>query len=90
MVDACTSGRVIDAPILHRPGARYHWPMTRKSAGLLMFWRAADGEMEVLLVHPGGPFWARKGAGAWKIPKREYDDAEEALAAANGCCGMSV
>jgi predicted NUDIX family NTP pyrophosphohydrolase len=56
--------------------------MTTKSAGLLMFRRAADGEVEVLLVHPGGPFWARKDAGAWTIPKGEYDDSEEALAAA--------
>ena len=47
-----------------------------------MFRRAADGEVEVLLVHPGGPFWARKDAGAWTIPKGEYDDSEEALAAA--------
>jgi len=56
--------------------------MTRKSAGLLMFRRAAGGEVEVLLAHPGGPFWARKDAGAWTIPKGEYDDAEEAIAAA--------
>ena len=41
-----------------------------KSAGLLMFRRAADGEVEVLLAHPGGPFWARKDAGAWTIPER--------------------
>ena len=53
-----------------------------KSAGLLMFRRAADGEVEVLLAHPGGPFWARKDAGAWTIPKGEHDDVEEALAAA--------
>jgi predicted NUDIX family NTP pyrophosphohydrolase len=37
---------------------------------------------EVLLVHPGGPFWARRDAGAWSIPKGEYDDGEDALAAA--------
>ena len=47
-----------------------------------MFRHAADGEVEVLLVHPGGPFWARKDAGAWTIPKGEHDDAEEALATA--------
>jgi predicted NUDIX family NTP pyrophosphohydrolase len=38
--------------------------------------------LEVLLVHPGGPFWARKDLGAWSIPKGEYGDAEDALAAA--------
>jgi predicted NUDIX family NTP pyrophosphohydrolase len=55
---------------------------SRKSAGLLMFRRAADGNVEVLLAHPGGPFWARKDAGAWTIPKGEHDSSEEALAAA--------
>ena len=47
-----------------------------------MFRRAADGNVEVLLAHPGGPFWARKDAGAWTIPKGEHDSSEEALAAA--------
>ena len=47
-----------------------------------MFRRAADGNVEVLLAHPGGPFWARKDAGAWTIPKGEHDGSEEALAAA--------
>jgi predicted NUDIX family NTP pyrophosphohydrolase len=37
---------------------------------------------EVLLVHPGGPFWARRDAGAWSIPKGEYDDGEDAEVAA--------
>src|SRR6476619_1172960 len=55
---------------------------TRKSAGLLMFRRAAGGKVEVLLAHPGGPFWAGKDAGAWTIPKGEYDDTEQAIAAA--------
>jgi len=55
---------------------------TRKSAGLLMFRRAADGNVQVLLAHPGGPFWARKDAGAWTIPKGEHDGSEEALATA--------
>jgi predicted NUDIX family NTP pyrophosphohydrolase len=40
------------------------------------------GELLVLLVHPGGPFWAKKDLGAWSIPKGEYDDAEEPEAAA--------
>ena len=41
-----------------------------------------DGEREVLLVHPGGPFWARKDAGAWSIPKGEYDEGEDPRACA--------
>src|SRR5262245_41237801 len=55
--------------------------MAKKSAGLLMF-RRARGRLEVLLVHPGGPFWARKDLGAWTIPKGEYDETEDSLAAA--------
>ena len=49
------------------------------SAGILLFRRHP---LEVLLVHPGGPFWARKDLGAWSIPKGEYDGAEAPLAAA--------
>ena len=54
----------------------------KKSAGLLMFRRTAGGAIEVLLAHPGGPFWQRKDAGAWSLPKGEYDESEEPLAAA--------
>jgi predicted NUDIX family NTP pyrophosphohydrolase len=46
--------------------------MARRSAGILLFRRGASG-VEVLLVHPGGPFWARRDAGAWSIPKGEHD-----------------
>jgi predicted NUDIX family NTP pyrophosphohydrolase len=46
------------------------------SAGLLLYRIAPDG-VEVLLVHPGGPFWARKDDGAWSIPKGEYIDGED-------------
>ena len=53
----------------------------RRSAGLLA-WRRRDGVLEVLLVHPGGPFWIHKDAGAWSIPKGEIDDGEDALAVA--------
>jgi len=54
--------------------------MERKSAGLLMYrWR--DRDVEVLLIHPGGPFWASKDEGAWCIPKGEFTD-EQPLAAA--------
>jgi predicted NUDIX family NTP pyrophosphohydrolase len=55
--------------------------MPKRSAGILMYRRSRDG-LEVLLVHPGGPFWARKDAGAWTIPKGEYSEAEDALACA--------
>ena len=53
----------------------------RQSAGLLLFRRRAGG-LEVLLVHPGGPYWARKDAGAWTIPKGEFEAGEDALDAA--------
>jgi predicted NUDIX family NTP pyrophosphohydrolase len=53
----------------------------KKSAGILVYRKGASG-VQVLLVHPGGPFWARKDAGAWSIPKGEIDPAEDALAAA--------
>ena len=52
----------------------------KTSAGLLLYRRR--GELEVFLVHPGGPFWAKKDAGSWTIPKGEIDEAEEPLEAA--------
>jgi predicted NUDIX family NTP pyrophosphohydrolase len=52
----------------------------KRSAGLLLFRRRSA--LEVLLAHPGGPFWSRRDAGAWSIPKGEYDPDEEPLAAA--------
>ena len=55
--------------------------MAKKSAGLLLF-REASGRLEVLLVHPGGPFWAKKDEGAWSIPKGEFEDNEDPLSAA--------
>lgn len=53
----------------------------KTSAGLLLY-RDAAGRLEVLLVHPGGPFWAKKDAGAWSIPKGEIAEGEDPLAAA--------
>jgi predicted NUDIX family NTP pyrophosphohydrolase len=50
----------------------------KQSAGLLLY-RHGSGGTEVLLVHPGGPFWARKDHGAWSIPKGEVEPGEEAL-----------
>ena len=55
--------------------------MAKKSAGIL-FYRFKKGKLEVLLVHPGGPFWAKKDLGAWSIPKGEFDDEESPLNAA--------
>jgi predicted NUDIX family NTP pyrophosphohydrolase len=51
------------------------------SAGILLH-RRRDGDLEVLLVHPGGPAWAGRDLGAWSIPKGEYEPVEDALAAA--------
>jgi predicted NUDIX family NTP pyrophosphohydrolase len=54
----------------------------RTSAGLLLYRTNHDGELEVLLVHPGGPFWAKKDDAAWSIPKGEYESTEDPHAAA--------
>lgn len=53
----------------------------RKSAGLLLF-RGAGDDLQVLLVHPGGPFWGKRDLGAWSIPKGECEDGEDPRAAA--------
>jgi predicted NUDIX family NTP pyrophosphohydrolase len=55
--------------------------VAKRSAGILLYRTAGDAP-EVLLVHPGGPFWARKDAGAWSIPKGEYGDDEDPRACA--------
>jgi predicted NUDIX family NTP pyrophosphohydrolase len=55
--------------------------MAATSAGILPFRRSSDA-LEVLLVHPGGPFWARKDLGAWSIPKGEYEEGEDPRACA--------
>jgi predicted NUDIX family NTP pyrophosphohydrolase len=55
--------------------------MPLKSAGVLLY-RREDGALKVLLVHLGGPFWAKKDAGAWSIPKGEYVEGEDPEAAA--------
>ncbi len=56
--------------------------MAVRSAGLLLHRMAPGGVVEVLIAHPGGPFWARRDAGAWSIPKGEYDPEEDPLDAA--------
>jgi predicted NUDIX family NTP pyrophosphohydrolase len=69
------------------PGSRGHSPgqgrraLPKASAGLLMFRRCGEAP-EVLLVHPGGPFWTRRDQGAWSIPKGEFAPDEDRLAAA--------
>lgn len=55
--------------------------MPKLSAGLLLF-RGPHNHLEVFLVHPGGPFWAKKDEGAWSLPKGEYAASEDPLAAA--------
>src|SRR5262245_64720215 len=55
--------------------------MAKTSAGLLMY-RFRNGATEVFLVHPGGPFWAKKDLGCWSIPKGEFIAGEDPLAAA--------
>ena len=47
----------------------------KRSAGILLY-KLVDGELRVLLVHPGGPFWAKKDLGAWSVPKGEFADEE--------------
>jgi predicted NUDIX family NTP pyrophosphohydrolase len=55
--------------------------MPKRSAGMLMY-RRAGARLEVLLVHPGGPVWAKRDLGAWSLPKGEYAAGEEPLAVA--------
>ena len=65
---------------LYQPEICFVFGMTQ-SAGILLHRQGADGP-EVLLVHPGGPYWARKDAGAWSIPKGEHDEDEDPRACA--------
>jgi predicted NUDIX family NTP pyrophosphohydrolase len=55
--------------------------MPKRSAGILLY-RGRTGAPEVLLVHPGGPFWEQKDLGAWSIPKGEYEEGEDPRACA--------
>ena len=55
--------------------------MAARSAGIIVYRKRAE-TIEVLLVHPGGPFWSKRDSGAWSIPKGEYSDDEDAEAAA--------
>ncbi len=55
--------------------------MAKSSAGILMF-RRRHGAIEIFLVHPGGPFWAKKDLGVWSIPKGEFEPDEDPLSTA--------
>jgi predicted NUDIX family NTP pyrophosphohydrolase len=66
----------------HHPAVSGAGKPLRRSAGIVLFRWSDDGVPEVLLGHMGGPFWRRKDAGAWTIPKGGYTDDEEALDAA--------
>jgi predicted NUDIX family NTP pyrophosphohydrolase len=55
--------------------------VAKQSAGLIMY-RCRDSDVDVLLIHPGGPYWAKKDDGAWTIPKGEIEEEEEAQEAA--------
>lgn len=61
----------------------------KRSAGLLLFRRTTSG-IEVLLVHPGGPFWAKRDEGAWSIPKGEFAEGDDPLAAAQRECAEEL
>jgi predicted NUDIX family NTP pyrophosphohydrolase len=69
----------INLPTIEKAPRKH--PARKKSAGLLLY-RSETVGLEVLLVHPGGPFWQRKDEGAWSIPKGEIDEGEDELAAA--------
>jgi len=54
---------------------------TKRSAGIVLY-RVRDGDLEVFLVHPGGPYWSNQDDGAWSIPKGEFEEGDDPLAAA--------
>ena len=56
--------------------------MAKKEAAGILLYRLRDSGLEVFLVHPGGPFWTKKDAGAWSIPKGELEEGEDPLNAA--------
>lgn len=64
-----------------KPVFDYFCFMPKQSAGILLY-RFKEGELQVFLVHPGGPFWIKKDEGAWSIPKGEFGDDEDPLVAA--------
>jgi predicted NUDIX family NTP pyrophosphohydrolase len=71
---------IINSPA-RKPSSRESDMAAKQSAGLLLYRWGEEG-LEVLLAHPGGPFWAKKDLGAWSIPKGEFLEDEEPVAAA--------
>jgi predicted NUDIX family NTP pyrophosphohydrolase len=79
---ACTNGlRAFIGWHGMTPRSTRQAPAKKRSAGILMYRREGENVL-LLLVHPGGPFWAKKDFGSWSIPKGEYAEGEDALAAA--------
>ena len=79
---AAWSAATFGLPCAASDGTKNGRPRLPKlSAGILMF-RTRDAGLQVFLVHPGGPFWRNKDAGAWSIPKGEYTEGEDPLDAA--------
>ena len=75
--------RTITAAVLSRaPDRWYDTRMAKKSTAGILMHRSCASTFEVLLVHPGGPFWAKKDAGTWSIPKGEIEAEEDPLQAA--------
>jgi 8-oxo-dGTP pyrophosphatase MutT (NUDIX family) len=75
---------VLASPIFAGGAAVVPWrngdePMSRLSAGLLPYRHGRGGDLEVLLVHPGGPLWKGKEDHAWSLPKGEYHEGQDAL-----------
>ena len=62
--------------------SRYHSSVPKPESAGILLWRLTGARLEVMLVHPGGPFWARKDEGAWSIPKGEIPEGEEPVATA--------
>src|ERR1700693_6127241 len=78
---ACGAMFVAPAPPSQRLFQCYDRAMAKITAGVLLY-RFRAGRPEVFLVHPGGPFWAKKDAGAWSIPKGEYGEGDDPAARA--------
>ncbi len=81
-------GKVVGVPVRYGSFGRFRVlrvpgsPMPKLSAGLLLFRRTDDGDVEMLIAHPGGPVWARRDSGAWSLPKGAANDGEDLLEAA--------
>src|SRR5262245_42103640 len=73
--------RMSRSRIQERGGERRNFAMKKRSAGILMYKRSGS-DLLLLLVHPGGPFWARKDLGAWSIPKGEYQEGADPFSVA--------